>query len=132
MKKLLVVLAAVFGLGLALLLPQPASAFNLFPDKVCGGDKAKNSTACIEAKAQNKQDNPVAELLGDAANILALAAGVVAVVVIIVAGFQFVTSGGNAEQVTKARGKIIGAIIGLAIIALAWTIIRLVTDYVLQ
>lgn len=117
---------------LAVTLPVgSAQAWSLFPSSVCKGEAAKSST-CQEAKNQGKDENPVAQLLGQAANIVALIAGMIAVIMIIIAGYQFVTSGGNSEAVTKARSKIIGAIIGLVIIALAWTIIRLVTDNVLR
>lgn len=131
MKKLLLFLG-IFSFAFATVPASPAHAWSLFPDKVCNTTEARKSTACIEAKAQQGNENPVANLIGDAANIIALVAGFVAVLMIIIAGFQFVTSGGNAEQTTKARGRIFGAIIGLVVIALAWTIIRLVLDAVIK
>lgn len=128
--------AAILLIGSFLLLSAgpgtgSAGAWSLFPDKVCNTPQSKNSPTCQQAKQQTKTDNPVAKIIGDATNIVALMAGVVAVLMIIIAGYQFVTSGGSAETVTKARGRITGALIGLIIIALAWTIIRLITDNVL-
>jgi Type IV secretion system pilin len=129
MRKLLIALTSIFLLTAAVP-ASSVSAFNLFPDKICqstdtGGSK---SSVCEPAK-DNK--NPVARLIGSVVNLVALVAGAVAVLMIIIAGYQFVTSGGSAETVTKARSRITGALIGLIIIALAWTIIRIVMDTVI-
>ena len=44
-------------------------------------------------------------------------------------GIQWITSGGNKEKYEEARNRITSALIGLAIIALAWLIIKLVTYF---
>ena len=49
-------------------------------------------------------------------------AGAVAVIVIIVAGFMYVLSSNNAQQVTRAKNAILSAVIGLVIILLAFGI----------
>lgn len=48
-------------------------------------------------------------------------AGVVCVIILIVAGFFYVTSNGNAANVKRAKDAITGAIIGLVVILLAFT-----------
>ncbi|MEO5949246.1 MAG: hypothetical protein ABIP74_02495 [Candidatus Saccharimonas sp.] len=53
-------------------------------------------------------------------------AGVVAVIVIIVAGFFFVTSHGDPSLITRAKNAIMGAVIGLAVIFLAFAITAIV------
>lgn len=53
-------------------------------------------------------------------------AGVIAVIVIIIAGFYFVTSNGNAQNVAKAKNAILGAVIGLIVVLLAYTITAIV------
>ena len=50
--------------------------------------------------------------------------GVVAVVIILVAGFKWMTAGGNDDKVTEARKMLFAGIIGLAIILSAWAIAR--------
>lgn len=52
-------------------------------------------------------------------DMLLYAAGFVAVISIIIAGFMYVTSAGNAEKATSARRRIINAFIGLAIVLIA-------------
>ncbi|MBM4177517.1 hypothetical protein FJ208_01820 [Candidatus Gribaldobacteria bacterium] len=47
----------------------------------------------------------------------------VAVIMIIVGGFQWMTAGGNEEKVDKAKKLISAAVIGLIIVLLAWAIV---------
>lgn len=49
-------------------------------------------------------------------------AGVIAVIVIIIAGFTFVTSGNNPASITKAKDAILYSVIGIIVILLAFTI----------
>jgi len=48
--------------------------------------------------------------------------GVVALIVVLIGGFQYMTAGGNEEKAKKARGWIISGVIGLAIIISAYAI----------
>lgn len=52
--------------------------------------------------------------------------GIIAVVIIIYAGFKWMTAGGNEEQVTDARKMIVQAVIGLVIIFAAYIIANFV------
>ncbi|PJC22636.1 hypothetical protein CO059_02115 [candidate division WWE3 bacterium CG_4_9_14_0_2_um_filter_48_10] len=73
-------------------------------------------------------DSPVNHFIKVAAGIVAFLTGVVAVIMIVVSGFSYITSGGNAEKATNARRRLITALIGLAVVALAWTLISFLTD----
>jgi Ni,Fe-hydrogenase I cytochrome b subunit len=53
-------------------------------------------------------------------------AGVIAVVVIVVAGFYYVTSNGNPQQVTRAKNAILGAVVGLIVVLLAFAITAII------
>ncbi len=53
-------------------------------------------------------------------------AGVICIIIIIVAGYFYVTSSGNAAKVKRAKDAIVGAIIGLVIIMLAFVITQFV------
>lgn len=48
--------------------------------------------------------------------------GIVMVVIMIYAGFLWMTSMGNSEAVDKAKGMIINAVIGLAVVLVAYAI----------
>ena len=47
----------------------------------------------------------------------------IAVVMVIIGGFQWMTAGGNEEKVEKAKKVISAAVIGLIIVLLAWAIV---------
>ena len=57
-------------------------------------------------------------------NLLSAVVGIVAVIMIIVGGFRYITSGGNDASVTSAKNTILYAIIGLVVVALAQVIVR--------
>lgn len=59
-------------------------------------------------------------------NILSWVVGVVSVIMIIVAGFKYVTSGGQEKAVGDAKNTILYAIVGLVIVALSQVIVRFV------
>ncbi len=59
-------------------------------------------------------------------NILNLVLGLlalIAVVMIIIGGFTWLTAGGNEEKVDKAKKIISAAVIGLIIVLLAWAVV---------
>jgi len=64
----------------------------------------------------------VAKIINVALSLL----GIVAVVIILIGGFRWMTAGGNDEKVTEARKWIFSGIIGLAIVLSAWAIARFV------
>lgn len=48
--------------------------------------------------------------------------GLVAIVIILIGGFKWMTAGGSEEKVSEAKKLLIAGLIGLAIIMLAWGI----------
>lgn len=53
-------------------------------------------------------------------------AGALAVIIIVAAGFMYVLSNGNPQNVTRAKNAIIGAVVGLIIVLLAFGITNMV------
>lgn len=58
-------------------------------------------------------------------------AGLIAVVMIFVAGFKFITSQGNPDAAAGARKTVINALIGLVIVVLSTTIISFIGNSLL-
>lgn len=54
-------------------------------------------------------------------------AGVVAVIVLVVGGFWYITSAGNEEQAEKGKSAIINAIIGLLVVILSYAIVTIIS-----
>ena len=63
-------------------------------------------------------------------NFLSVIVGIVAVIMIIVGGFKYITSGGESSNVSGAKNTLIYAIVGLIIVALAQFIVRFVLSNV--
>ena len=99
-------------------------------EKVFAGcDQAPTSPVCQDQAAT---DDPIVRIINVAAGIIALLVGIGAVIMLIVGGFSFVTAGGNAEQATNARRRIIYSLAGLLVVGLAWAATRFITDRVIQ
>ena len=54
--------------------------------------------------------------------------GAIAIIILVIAGIIFVTSAGNPERVKQAKNAIIGAVVGLVVIVMAFAI----TQYIIQ
>lgn len=70
-----------------------------------------------------------ADLVTSIANIIRLAIGflgIVAVIIILLGGFKWMTSGGNEEKVKKAKALIIQGIVGLVIVLSSYAIANFV------
>ncbi len=60
--------------------------------------------------------------------ILLAVAGLVAVVFLIIGGFRYITAGGNEETAEAAKKTITNAIIGVVIVILAFVIVRVIAN----
>jgi hypothetical protein len=98
---------------------------NVFSPDICSG-KGADSAVC---KDKDPSGNPLTG--GDGAimkiaNIIAVVAGVGAVITIIVAGIRFIVGGGDSNAVAGARRAVIYALLGLVIIVTGRLIIGLI------
>lgn len=62
-------------------------------------------------------------------NILLGLAGIVAVFMIIIGGYQWMTARGNETQVTNGRKTLINALIGLVIVVLSFAVVQVVVSF---
>lgn len=69
-------------------------------------------------------------IVGSIINIALGFLGVIAVVIVIMGGFKWMTAGGNEEKVTEAK-KLLGAgVIGIVIILAAWALANFILNSV--
>jgi uncharacterized membrane protein len=59
-------------------------------------------------------------------NVLLFIVGAIAVIMIVIGGLRYVTSGGNQNAVTAAKNTILYAIIGIIVAILAYAVINFV------
>lgn len=116
-KELLLV-SVVAVSALAFVGPQAVSAQT--NQDVCNGVKAAGGN-CTDSGQVNKLIKTVIE-------ILSMIVGIVAVIMIIVAGFKYITASGDAGSIASAKTTLIYAIVGLVVAALAQVIASFVLD----
>lgn len=81
--------------------------------------------------ATSLDDQPLTTVIGSIIEIVLGLLGIVFVVLIVYAGFLWMTAGGGAEQVKKAKGILTNAIIGLIITIAAYAISAYVIEAIL-
>lgn len=74
--------------------------------------------------------NSITDFIKNAITIALALAIVVVLAMLILGAFEWITSGGDKEAVGKARGRIINALIGLAILAVAFALARVGAQFV--
>ncbi len=65
---------------------------------------------------------PMPEVIGQIINIILTISGIIMVILVVWGGFQWMTAGGNEDQVKKAKQLLINAVMGLAITLSAYAI----------
>lgn len=109
----------LFG-AMAITAPS-AGAIDLW--KGCDGNS--ESAVCASSKKDNAS-NTIKNLI----NLSLYVIGIVAVIVIIISGFQFITANGDPAKVKTARNTLLYSVIGLAVAMLAWAIVAFVVNRV--
>jgi hypothetical protein len=98
---------------------------------LCAGANLDVTTNCQSGVSEQDATDKINALIADIINIFSLVVGVVSVIMIIIGGFRYITSGGDSSNVSAAKNTILYAIIGLVIVALAQTIVRFILGRVI-
>jgi hypothetical protein len=79
-----------------------------------------NKAAGVAGFANNETD--MAVIVGKIISVVIRFLGLIAVVIILIGGFQWMTSGGDSEKISNARKLMVNGLIGLVIIVLAYAV----------
>jgi hypothetical protein len=122
--KRLILIAAIFltvcSGAATLLVPSLVSADT--KSEICGGIQTASGTSSCSGGVN------LTNVIRNVINVFSWIIGVVAVIMIMVAGFKYITSGGDSGNITSAKNTIIYAIIGLVVVALSQSIVWFVLD----
>lgn len=118
----ILMLAGLTASPLALAAPTFAAQVNPQQEACLGTGGSWNGSTCTG----NSNTPDLAAIIKTIVNILLFIIGAVAVIMIIVGGFRYVTSAGNASSVTAAKNTILYAVVGLVIALLAYAIVNFV------
>ena len=100
---------------------------------LCAGVNLDVTSDCSSGGLSPGQTNDkLNNIIHTVINLLSVVVGVVAVIMIIIGGLRYITSGGSDTSVTGAKNTILYAIIGLIIVALAQILVRFVLSKVTQ
>jgi hypothetical protein len=128
-KTFMVALSLVLSLGLSFL---PAAVNAQIHEIKCGANSAatgedSNRNGCAEVP---KNAPSLHDIIARTINLISSLVAVVSVIMIMVGGFRYVTSGGDTNRVATAKTTIINAIIGLVIAFFAQVIVKFVIGQV--
>jgi hypothetical protein len=121
--KLLGISLLMAGAMLFVVTPS-VDAFTLFGD-ACTGEAA-DSAVCEDSKSGSNPIYGPGGIIATAVTILSIVIGVAAVIVIIIAGIQYMLSTGDPTKVNNAKNAILYAVIGLIIAGLSQVIVQFV------
>ncbi len=127
LKKIILTASALSLLATPMLAPALVSAQTVsqgIQSNICGGTNASASdnSGCNTAQANSQ----VSTIMTNVINFFSLLVGIVAVIMIIIGGFQYVMSNGDSGKISTAKNTIIFALVGLIIVAMAQFIVHFV------
>ena|SRR5579871_2627065 len=125
MKKLSIYLAGVLSaISLSLGIALPAYADQIQNGLCTGAALQFTDNPSSNNCSGSDPTGSINRIVHTVINLLSAVVGIVAVVMIIVGGLRYITSGGNDTSVTSAKNTILYAIIGLIIVAFAQILVR--------
>ena len=123
-QKLLSVLLISFA-ATALISTSPVLAGDVDPEELYGTEYAVGL-------GPGTEDSDLRTILVSVITVLMSFLGIVAVVIILIGGFKWMTAAGNEDKVEEAKNMIMAGVIGLIIIMLAWIIVNWVLSTMVE
>jgi len=115
--------------GAMMLTASPAFAANSeIQENLCSGANLEAPGSATTCATDN--GDGVNGIVNTVITVFSWVVGVVSVIMIIVGGFKYVTSGGESSGVTSAKNTILYAIVGLIIVAISQVVVKFVLSNV--
>ncbi len=121
-KGIIISVAICFVFAMALAVTSPVLAANTADSLLWG-----NTETNVEAAIGLGNEDPriiAAEII----NVILGFLGIIAVVIILLGGFKWMTGGGNEDKIGEAKNLLTAGIIGLVIILASWGLAKFVID----
>jgi hypothetical protein len=121
MQIILPTLLLLFALGTQVIVPANAFA--------CGSGTGSSKDQVLNGVDQTGTDcsgSGVTSAISAAVTVLSIVIGAAAIIMILVSGFRYMTSGGDSGKVSAAKSALIYALVGLAVAALAQFLVHFV------
>jgi len=127
---LMVGTSSLLGLAVATSVPVFAAGTgttNGIEQNLCKGAGTASGAGANDTSCSSNNFS-LSGIATSAVNIFSWVVGIVAVIMIIVGGFRYISSGGSSDKVGSAKNTLIYAIVGLIIVALAQFIVHFVVQ----
>jgi ABC-type Fe3+-siderophore transport system permease subunit len=132
LKKLKLLTSTMFIVPAMIILSSLAPTDALSNSVAYFGSGAADACASLQQLNPNqdcdKGSTSVNSLISTIVNIISLIAGALAIIMIVVAGIKFITSGGDASKVSSAKSSLIYALVGIAVVALSQALVHFVLN----
>ncbi|MBR3180420.1 hypothetical protein IKF57_02750 [Candidatus Saccharibacteria bacterium] len=115
-KILPVIMTILMGVGLV------TPSFNAAP--AYAADKAQAAILTTCADDEDGAGGGIKCVILLVVDILSILIGIAGVIGIVVVGIQYLTAGGNEEQTRKAKRRLFEIVIGIAVYALAYSLLK--------
>lgn len=128
-KQMLVSAMAISLFATPILVPVAAHAVDSnLRGSLCGGTQISLTSSSSDCETGEEGTNTVNNAVKLGLNLFSAIVGIIAVVMIIVGGIKYITSGGDSGNITSAKNTIMYAVIGLVVVALAQIIVNFVLE----
>ena len=118
---------AIMTLGVPLVMIGQANALfeGAAGQATCGANlqDPKGTAGCTDTTNSEQTINGT---LKSVINILSFVVGIICVIMIIIGGLRYVTSGGDGTSTSSARNTVLYAVIGLVVVIMAQVIVKFV------
>lgn len=132
-KLSLTALFSLSALGLVTLASSPAYAghcasdtveISVAVDDINKDGKVDDADKCVPKGGGSIEQNPIITYLKGIINFLAVGVGIVTVISIVISGIQFMTSQGNPQSISSAKGRLFNAIVALLLFIFMYAILN--------
>lgn len=106
----------------------PVSAYAQEDPPPPGSSGRDEACAALGGSQCDNGGSDVAKVVATAINILSAIGGVIAVITVILGGIRYITSGGDAANITSAKNTIMYALIGLLVVAFSQVMVQFVLE----
>jgi hypothetical protein len=126
MKRTIATILTVLALAL-----MPVGVFGAAASADCPTASSANTPqsqvlSSVGEAGGNCSEDQVTNTISAAVNILSYVAGVAAIIMLILSGFRYITSGGDSSKVAAAKNTLVYALVGIVIAVLAQVLVRYV------
>jgi hypothetical protein len=124
MRRILLIIMTTLSLAVPAIVPSGVAL--AVSSNTCPSGPAGQELSGIGESGNDCNGSGVNKLIKTVVSILSLIVGVAAIIMIMVGGFKYITSGGDSNKVGNAKSTLIYALAGLAIAALTQVLVHYV------